>query len=36
MKRIQNLFKDYKELPVLIVDDSKQAIEHAKKHKFIC
>ncbi|WP_299117676.1 App1 family protein [uncultured Winogradskyella sp.] len=35
MKRIQNLFKDYKELPVLIVDDSKQAIEHAKKHNFI-
>lgn len=35
MKRIQHLFKDYKEIPVLIVDDSNQAIAHAKKYKFI-
>ncbi len=35
MKRIQHLFKDYKETPVLIVDDSNQAIAHAKEHGFI-
>ena len=35
MKRIQHLFKDYKEIPILIVDDSIQAIVHAKKHSFI-
>lgn len=35
MKRIQYLFKDYKEIPVLIVDDSNQAIAHAKEHGFI-
>ncbi|WP_073084771.1 App1 family protein [Winogradskyella jejuensis] len=35
MKRIKNLFKDYKELPVLIVDNSSEAIMHAKAHGFI-
>ena len=35
MKRIQNLFEDYEELPVLIVDSSAQAISHAKAHGFI-
>lgn len=35
MKRIQNLFEDYSELPVLIVDSSAKAINHAKEHGFI-
>ncbi|MBT8243628.1 MAG: DUF2183 domain-containing protein [Winogradskyella sp.] len=35
MKRIENLFKDYSELPVLIVHNSAQAIEHAKGNGFI-
>lgn len=35
MKRIKKLFKDYCELPVLIVENSAQAIEHAKAHGFI-
>ncbi|ARV09372.1 hypothetical protein BTO05_06860 [Winogradskyella sp. PC-19] len=35
MRRIQSLFKDYKELPVLIVDNSNEAIAHAKAHGFI-
>ncbi|MDB9720678.1 DUF2183 domain-containing protein [Winogradskyella sp.] len=35
MKRISKVFKDYKEVPVLIVDNSKDAIAHAKTHGFI-
>lgn len=35
MKRITALFKDYKEVPVLIVEESSQAIAHAKTHGFI-
>lgn len=35
MKRIENLFKDYSEIPVLIVDNSAQAISHAKQYGFI-
>ncbi|MFK7782647.1 App1 family protein [Psychroserpens sp.] len=35
MLRIKSLFKDYNRIPVLLVDDSTQAIAHAKKNKFI-
>lgn len=35
MNRISSLFEDYKEVPVLIVESSIEAIKHAKKHNFI-
>ncbi len=35
MYKISSLFKDFKEVPVLIVENSEQAIEHAKEHGFI-
>ncbi|WP_033961204.1 App1 family protein [Psychroserpens jangbogonensis] len=35
MQRVISLFKDYKQIPVLLVDSSSQAIEHAKTHGFI-
>lgn len=35
MKRISSLFEDYKEVPVLIVEKSKDALQHARKHRFI-
>ena len=35
MKRISNLFLDYKEVPVLIVNTTKEAIEHAKSLGFV-
>lgn len=35
MKRIGNLFKDYDEVPVLIVQDGDEALSHAKVHGFI-
>ncbi|WP_411895786.1 App1 family protein [Winogradskyella sp. A2] len=35
MKRIGNLFKDYDEVPVLIVENGEQALKHARNHGFI-
>jgi phosphatidate phosphatase APP1 len=35
MRRISALFTSYHEVPVLIVEDSKSALQHAKKHQFI-
>ncbi|WP_296314130.1 App1 family protein [Winogradskyella sp. UBA3174] len=35
MKKISNLFENYKAVPVRIVQTSDEAIKHAKKHKFI-
>ncbi|WP_370392300.1 App1 family protein [uncultured Winogradskyella sp.] len=35
MNRIANLFSDYREVPVQIVEKSKEAFTHAKKHGFI-
>ncbi|TCK67481.1 uncharacterized protein DUF2183 [Winogradskyella wandonensis] len=35
MKRINRLFKDYRKLPVLIVDNSTEAIKHARANGFI-
>lgn len=35
MNRISSLFEDYKEVPVLIVENSKDAIKHAQEHNFI-
>lgn len=35
MQRIRELFKPYKTTPVLLVDSSEQAIEHAREHGFI-
>ncbi|MDG1729263.1 MAG: DUF2183 domain-containing protein [Algibacter sp.] len=35
MLRITSLFKDYKQIPVLLVETSSQAITHARKHGFI-
>ena len=35
MKRISNLFKNYGEVPVLIIKTSNQALTHARKHGFI-
>ena len=35
MLRVTSLFKDYIQVPVLLVDSSAQAIKHARKHKFI-
>lgn len=35
MKRISTLFEDYKEVPVLVVETSKQALMHARVHGFI-
>jgi phosphatidate phosphatase APP1 len=35
MKRISNLFEDYNEVPVLIVENGEQALLHARKHGFI-
>lgn len=35
MLRVEGLLNSYKTIPVLLVKDSNQAIEHAKKHGFI-
>jgi phosphatidate phosphatase APP1 len=35
MQRVTSLFKDYNQIPVLLVETSNQAIDHAKKHGFI-
>lgn len=35
MSRVQSLFKNYTQTPVLLVESSKQAITHARKHGFI-
>ena len=35
MLRVSGLYKDYKTTPVLLVESSKQAIEHAKENGFI-
>jgi phosphatidate phosphatase APP1 len=35
MIRVTSLFKDYNQTPVLLVETSKQAIEHARMHGFI-
>jgi phosphatidate phosphatase APP1 len=35
MKRISNLFEDYKEVPVLIVEKSNDALQHARQQGFI-
>mgnify|MGYP003653414906 CR=1 FL=1 len=35
MSRVKGLFQNYKTTPVLFVDDSSQAVEHAKKMGFI-
>jgi phosphatidate phosphatase APP1 len=35
MQRITSLFKDYNQMPVLLVDSSAEAISHARKHGFI-
>ena len=35
MARVSALFKDYSTIPVLLVDNSNQAIEHAKENGFI-
>ncbi|WP_439151600.1 App1 family protein [Winogradskyella sp.] len=35
MKRISSLFEDYKKVPVLIVEKSNDALQHAKQHGFI-
>ncbi|NER18837.1 App1 family protein [Spongiivirga citrea] len=35
MLRIKNLIDNYKDVPVLIVDNSQQAMDHAREHGFI-
>jgi len=35
MERVRGLFENYKTIPVLLVENSKQAIEHAKEYGFI-
>ena len=35
MKRVRQLFQDFKIAPVLLVENSKEAILHAQKHGFI-
>ncbi|MGA1225861.1 MAG: App1 family protein [Tamlana sp.] len=35
MQRVKTLYKNYKTTPVLLVDSSKEAINHAKEHGFI-
>ena len=35
MQRVKALFKDYDQTPLLLVESSAQAIQHAKNHKFI-
>lgn len=35
MQRVKALFKDYNEIPVLLVESSAEAIHHARKHNFI-
>ncbi len=35
MKRVQELFENYDEIPVLLVENSEQAIAHAKTYGFI-
>ncbi|MDP5081838.1 MAG: DUF2183 domain-containing protein [Winogradskyella sp.] len=35
MIRVKSLFKDYDQTPILLVESSKQAMEHAKAHGFI-
>jgi len=35
MQRVRALFKDYNKTPVLLVESSSQAIEHARHHGFI-
>lgn len=35
MQRVRSLFKDYNQLPFLLVNTSAQAIVHARKNKFI-
>ncbi|MFT4781919.1 MAG: phosphatidate phosphatase APP1 [Psychroserpens sp.] len=35
MLKIRSLFKDYNQIPVLLVESSDEAIAHARKHEFI-
>ncbi|MGB7393784.1 MAG: phosphatase domain-containing protein [Pricia sp.] len=35
MERVRGLFEDYKTTPVLLVESSKQAVEHARENGFI-
>ena len=35
MLRVKGLFETYKQTPVLLVESSDQAIEHAKENGFI-
>ena len=35
MRRVTSLFKDYTQLPVLLVESSAEAIQHARNHGFI-
>lgn len=35
MLRVRGLFENYKTTPVLLVESSEQAIEHARKHRFV-
>uniref|UniRef100_UPI0030F65900 App1 family protein n=1 Tax=uncultured Wocania sp. TaxID=2834404 RepID=UPI0030F65900 len=35
MLRVTGLYKSYKTTPALLIESSKQAIEHARKHGFI-
>ncbi|WCO02117.1 App1 family protein [Psychroserpens ponticola] len=35
MQRVKSLFKDYNQIPVLLVNSSKNAIKHARQHGFI-
>jgi phosphatidate phosphatase APP1 len=35
MLRVKSLFKDYKQIPVLLVESSDEAIAHAREHGFV-
>ncbi|MCB4798563.1 App1 family protein [Neotamlana laminarinivorans] len=35
MKKVKHLFSEYKDVPVLLVETTEQAINHAKKHGFV-
>jgi phosphatidate phosphatase APP1 len=35
MRRVNELYKNFKTIPMLLVEDNQKAIEHAKSHKFI-
>ncbi|WP_349740150.1 App1 family protein [Maribacter sp.] len=35
MKRVENLFSDFKDIPFLMVNKTEEAIEHARKNEFI-